>query len=176
MHWRVGHVTALAGITDFTLLWNCHRPPCNQGPWSTPLSTRPASKRRHSLEQPTKPFFGTAIQPLRPPPPSPCPAKPVWKPPIPCHSLKQPTNLPLFATPPNPLLQRPAPVGTPPPHRASFKKRHFSSFCTRNVKNTTYLLAPPTKPHPRLPPPSTRPAPVGTPTHPTGILQKTQFF
>ena len=31
-----------------------------------------------------------------------------------------------------PLSTRPAPVGTPPPpHRASFKKSHFSSFCTR---------------------------------------------
>ena len=34
-----------------------------------------------------------------------------------------------WSTPPS---TRPAPVGTPaPPHRAPFKKRHFTSFCTR---------------------------------------------
>ena len=66
-----------------------------------------------SLEQPTKPqpspFFGSAIAPT-PPPTLSCNQGP-------------------WSTPPS---TRPAPVGTPPPpHRASFKKRHFSSFCTR---------------------------------------------
>ena len=60
---------------------------------------------------PTKPqrshFFGTAIQPLRPPQPSPA-TKALGLPPCPPGQLRW----------------------VPPPPRASFKKRHFSSFCT----------------------------------------------
>ena len=93
-------------------------------PWTCP-----------SLEQPTKPqlpFFGTAIQPLRPTQPSPAtkalglPPRPPgqlrWVPPAQPHraSFKK-RHFSSFCIPPHP----------PGHHRASFKKRHFSSFCTR---------------------------------------------
>ena len=77
------------------------------------------------------PFFGTAIQPLRPPSPSlgprgvpknllslELPSSPYAPPTLSCNQG------PWFTA----LSTRPAPVGTPPPHRASFKKHHFSSF------------------------------------------------
>ena len=77
------------------------------------------------------PFFGTAIQPLRPPQPSPA-TKALSLPPCPPGQLR---SVP------------------PPPHRASFKKHHFSFFvCVRNVKNTTQNLLHPWGPcpyHPR---------------------------
>ena len=52
------------------------------------------------------PFFQIAIQPLRPPPTLSC------------------NQGPWFTA----LSTRPAPVGTPPPHRASFKKHNFFFF------------------------------------------------
>ena len=98
----------------------------NQGPWFTPPSTRPAlvgtpsppyrasfNKRHFSfflytLE--TTKIRQTLRNLLHPPPTL------SW-------------NRGPWSTPPS---TRPAPVGTPaPPHRASFKKRHFTSFCTR---------------------------------------------
>ena len=121
--------------------------------------------------------FQTAIQPLRPPPTLSC------------------NQGPWFTA----LSTRPAPVGTPPPHRASFKTHHFSSFLVRvrNIKNTTQVAKfapslnpvplPPTPPapkpldpHPLLQPRPLPPCPPGqlrwVPPHPTGHPSKNIIF
>ena len=89
--------------------------------------------------------------------------------PNPPPSLELPS--PLRPPQPSPATKALAPVGTPPPpHRASFKKRHFSSFFVRvrNNKNTTHVAKfapslgpvslPPTPPEPKPlhPPPPLR--------------------
>ena len=69
-----------------------------------------------------------------------------------------------------PPSTRPALVGTPsPPHRASFKKRHFSFFVHRNNKNATHVakFAPP--PPPPQPFPGTEA--LGLPPRPPGQLR-----
>ena len=122
---------------------------CNQGPWSTPLSTRPApvrspplpdiflyaletSKIRHKLRNLLRPWG-----PCPYPPPSPN-LGPRGLGPRGASPFKQPFLM--FGTPTRP---QPSPATkalglppcqlrwVPPPHRASVKKRHFSSFCTR---------------------------------------------
>ena len=75
-------------------------------------------------------------------------------------------------TPPS---TRPALVGTPsPPHRASFKKRHFSFFVQRNNKNATHVakFAPPPpnpflEPRPLVYPPVHQASSGGYPRPPT---------
>ena len=176
----------------------------NQGPWSTPPSTRPdpvGTPPPHPTGHPSKNAtrqnydtlakfvpsllrppphrasfqkrlfflfvrvrnnkktthvakFAPSLQPKPLPPPSPCPtAHPSLTP--------YPGTKALVST-------RPALVGTPsPPHRASFKKRHFSSFVhVRNNKNTTHVakFAPPPQPFPGT-------EALGLPPHPPGQLR-----
>ena len=64
------------------------------------------------------------------------------------------------------LSTRPAPVGTPPPHRASFKKHHFSFFAhVRNGARAPTTYTPRNhSPWTPLPSPCTHPHPAGYPS------------
>ena len=155
------------------LLWlpsSPYTPPptlsCNQGPWSTPLSTAfPSSLTR------------------------------ICSVPGACPYHLPPRNRSPW-TPPEPLYP-------PPPHRASFKKRHFS-FLTSKIRRRFAKFAPslgpmplpPTPPEPKpldppppspcTPPPATKalglhPCPPGQlrwvpPPHPTGHPSKKRHF
>ena len=83
----------------------------------------------------------------------------------------------------SPWTPLPEPLYPPPPHRASFKTRHFSSFCMR-WKRQKYdasceiCSVPGTRAPTIYPPKPLDPSPrpfVPSPT-PQGILQKTRFF
>ena len=111
----------------------CSAPPtlsCNQGPWSTPPSTRPAPvgslttvltwlrSRACAGMQGGHFVLASRLGVL------------TWLRSRACAAPPQPSPatkaLGLPPRPPGQLRWVP-----PPPHRASFKKRHFSSFCTR---------------------------------------------
>ena len=73
----------------------------------------------------------------------------------------------------SPWTPPPEPLYPPPPHRASFKKNHFSSFCTRSSKTRCKLrnLLRPWGPCPyHLPPPAPKPLDPPRAPGPRGLL------
>ena len=182
-----------------------HLPFRNRSPWIPPRALAPScgtAKQANpswtcpSLEQPTKPppFFGTAIQPLRPPQLSPAtkalslPPRPPgqlrWVPPPP-HRQARALALP-------PPSTRPAPVGTPPPTpQGILQKTCFFFLCA--LETTTiriwgpcpYRIPPNRQVNPSLTPspgikalglPPRPPGQLGEYPHPTGHPSKNAIF
>ena len=132
-----------------------HLPPRNQSPWTplrAPLYPPPPPPYRASFK--TVLETSTIQRMLRP-----------WGP---CPYHLPPRN----QSPWTPLR---APLYPPPPHRESFKKRDFSSFCIRNVKNTTQVakFAPSLGPVPLPPtPPAPKPLEIRGIGHPCTCLHQ----
>ena len=136
-------------------------PPQNQSPWTPPPGPLHPS---HPTGYPSKKSFFTSFYTRL----------------NTTHVAKFAPSLGPVPLPPTPLEPKPLdhPSRPPPPHRVSFKKNHFSSFCTRQqvakfAPSLGPVPLPPTPPAPKpLDPPSRALVP---PPHPTGYPKKIMF-